>query len=99
MLTIGLNLWYNAVARPETIESYRWLWRLQQPGAEAGEGLFRFLYPRLGNPWSLRCGVACAYGVLVILWTLAILATIGLKRLIATIHRGVGQTGVGSKFP
>jgi len=92
ILTAGLNIWYNLIANAGTIDGYMWLWHLQEPGARTGERLAAFLYPRIGNPWSVRWGVTCAYTVLVTLWALVVLAAIILKRRIASVHIASAST-------
>lgn len=88
-ITFALNIWFNAVAQPETIGSYLWLARLQEPGAQVGEKLARSLYPVVGYPWNVHLALPCAYGVLIVLWTIAVLVVIGLCRLTASLHRSL----------
>ena len=40
MVAIALNNWFNIVAKPETIDEYLWLARLNEPAAQVGEGSF-----------------------------------------------------------
>jgi hypothetical protein len=80
-VAIGLNVVFNAVASPTTIDSYLWLSELQEPGAYVAEKIARFLYPVLGHPWSVRVAVPCGYAILVAQWTVATLAVTILIRL------------------
>ncbi len=89
LTAFGLNIWFNAVAKPETIDGYLWLARLQEPGAPVGERLARFLYPTVGYPWNVSVAVPCAYGVLIVLWMVVVFALIGLGRLMASAYKAV----------
>src|SRR5687768_8872144 len=71
VIAFGLNIWFNAVAKPESIDSYLWLARLQEPGTQVGERIVRSLYPVVGHSWNVYLAIPCAYGVLIVLWTLA----------------------------
>src|SRR4051812_7530130 len=89
ILAFALNIWFNFVARPDTIDRYMWLAWLQEPGAQFGEWLARFLYQRVGYPWNVRWAVLCGYAVLIVMWTLVVFVAIGFCRLTAAIHRGI----------
>jgi len=80
VIAIGLNIWFNAVAKPETIDSYLWLSRLQEPGAYVGERIAWNLYSRIGYPWNVRVAVPCGYAVLTLMWTVVIAAALCLGR-------------------
>lgn len=80
-IAIGLNVLFNAVAGPTTIESYLWLSELQEPGAYVSGKIARFLHPVLGYPWSVRVAVPCGYAMLVAQWMVATLAITILIRL------------------
>ncbi len=86
-IAIGLNVWFNIVFRPETIDHCLWLARLQEPGSESGLWVGRALYPVIGDPWSVRIAVAVAYIVLVGTWTLVALPIVTLVRLTASLLR------------
>jgi hypothetical protein len=78
---IGLNVLFNAVADPTTIDSYLWLSELQDPGAYVAGKIALFLHPVVGYPWSVRVAVPCGYTILVAQWTVATLAITILIRL------------------
>jgi|ERR1035441_6476011 hypothetical protein len=80
VITFGLNIWFNVVATPANIEDYLWLARLQEPGAKLGEKIAWSLYPVIGYPWNVRLAVPCGYGVLIVLWTLAVFALVKIGR-------------------
>lgn len=80
-IAFGLNVWYRIVS-PESIDRYLWLTRIHEPAARLAERLFYFLYPRIGNPWSLRCAVVYGYVVLVSMWALAAFAVLKIGRLV-----------------
>ena len=80
-VAIALNIWFNTVAEPETIDDYLWLARLHEPATQVGEWLGRSLLPVAGHPWNVRLAVAGAYAVLLGMWTLVILATIVFCRI------------------
>ena len=79
-ITIALCVWFDAVWKPETNDNYMWLARLQEPGIRGGERLAYSLYPLIGYPWCARCGIACAYSILVGIWTVVSLVGIGMIR-------------------
>ena len=89
VIPIGLNIWFNAVAKPETIDSYLWLSRLQEPGAYVGERVAWSLYPRIGYPWNVRVAVPCGYAVLVLMWTVLTAALLYLGRFAASAVNSV----------
>ncbi len=95
-ITVGLNVWFNVVCQPETIDNYLWLARLQEPGIRSGEWALYTLYPVIGNPWSLRIGGVVAYAVLVGMWTLVSLAMAILVRLTASLLRARSSTPASS---
>src|SRR5687768_8406552 len=72
VIAVALNIWFNIVYSLETIDSYDWLARLQEPGIQAGEKITHSLYPLVGYPWNVRLAVPCAYGILIVLWSLVI---------------------------
>jgi hypothetical protein len=80
-VAIGLNVLFNAVAGPTTIDSYLWLSELQEPGGYVAEKIARFLYPAVGYSWSVRVAVPCGYAILVAQWAFATLALTILIRL------------------
>ena len=85
LIGVGLNIWYRLVALPETIDSYMWLVRIHVPAIWLAERLFYVLYPKIGNPWSLRCAVVAGYIVLVGMWALAAFLTIKVARGVAAL--------------
>ena len=93
-IAFALNIWFNAVAQPETIGDYIWLARLQEPGAQVGEKLARFLYSVVGYPWNVRLAIPCAYGVLIVLWMIVVLIMIALCRLTASLHKALSPKQV-----
>jgi hypothetical protein len=92
IIAFALNIWFNAVAKPETIDSYLWLARLQEPGAQVGERLIHPLYRAVGYPWNVRIAVLFGYGTLVVLWTALVLSVMGFGRLtISVLKRRSGS--------
>ena len=79
-IAFGLNILFNAVATPTTIDSYQWLSELQEAGGYIGERVRLHLYPLVGHVWSLRVAVLCGYAALVAQWTAAVLAVLVLSR-------------------
>jgi hypothetical protein len=79
-IAFGLNAWFHIVS-PESIDRYLWLARIHEPAVRLAEGFFYFLYPRIGNPWSLRCAVVYGYVVLASVWALAAFAVLKIGRL------------------
>jgi len=79
-IAFGLNAWYRIVS-PESIDTYLWLARIHEPAARLAERLFYFLYPRIGNPWSLRCAIVYGYVILVVMWALAAFTVLKIGRL------------------
>ena len=88
-IAIGLNIWYNVVARPETIESYMWLARLHEPAGSIAERLAHALYPQIGYPWCVRWALVCGYLLLVSAWALATFLAIKVGRLLRSAWRQV----------
>jgi hypothetical protein len=80
-VAIGLNVLFNAVAGPTTIDSYLWLSKLQEPGIYVAEKIARFLYPVLGYPWNVRLAVPCGYAILMAQWMVATMTITILIRL------------------
>lgn len=91
VVTFGLSIWSNAVAKPVTIDSYLWLARLQEPGIRVGETVLRHLYPLIGYPWNVRLGILYAYGVLVTMWTIVVFIVMTLSRIIVLITRSMAD--------
>jgi hypothetical protein len=81
-VAVALNVWYNVAGSRGTISAQWWLARVHAPAASLAERFFYTLYPRIGNPWSLRCAVACGYIVLLVMWILAAFAVVKMTRLI-----------------
>ena len=57
LIAVALNVCYNLVAGPETMEAYIWLARIHEPAGRAAERLAHVLYPKLGYPWCVRFAV------------------------------------------
>jgi hypothetical protein len=87
----GLNVLFNALAGPTTIDSYLWLWELQEPGAHVAQEIARFLYPILGYPWNVRVAVPCGYAILMAQWMVATLAITILMRLTLSARRALSR--------
>jgi hypothetical protein len=73
-VAVGLNVLFNAVADPTTIDRYLWLSELQEPGGYVARKIALFLYPVVGYPWNVRVAVPCGYAILVGQWTVVTLA-------------------------
>src|SRR5512146_697226 len=82
LIAVTLNAWYRNVASAEMVDGYRWLARIHEPAASLAERLFYTLYPRIGNPWSLRWAVACGYLILISTWVVVAFGLLKLARLI-----------------
>ena len=86
-IALTLNIWFNTVATPETIDSYMWLARLHEPATRAAEWMARFLYPRIGYPSNVRCALAFGYPILVALWVLPLFTAINIGRFTIWLYR------------
>lgn len=95
VIAIGLNIWFNAIARPETIDSYLWLSRLQEPGVYVGERIAWSLYPRIGYSWNVRVAVPCGYAVLVLMGTVLTAAVLYLGRFAASALNSAPKAAKG----
>jgi hypothetical protein len=84
-VAIALNIWFNTIAKPETIDGYLWLARLHEPAMQVGEWLGRSLLPVAGHPWSVRLAIAGAYAVLLGMWTVVLLAIIVFCRITRSV--------------
>jgi hypothetical protein len=98
-VAIGLNVLYNAVANPTTIDNYLWLSKLQDSGSYVAGKVARFLYPIAGYPWNLRVAVPCGYATLVAQWTLAALAIVILIRLALSAIASLSSGKQGTNAP
>jgi hypothetical protein len=85
LISIALNVSYRVIANAEMIDRYPWLARIHEPAVSLAERVFYVLYPRIGNPWSLRCALAGGYIVLVGMWAFAAFVLLKLARLIPTL--------------
>ncbi len=85
MVAIALNIWFNIVAKPETIDEYLWLARLHEPATQGRERVARALYPIVGYPRNVRFAVTGAYAVLVGIWTFIALAVVVFCRTISSM--------------
>jgi hypothetical protein len=81
-----LNIWYRVVATPEAIDHSLWLTRIHRPAESLAYRLFYLLYPRIGNPWSLRWAVASGYLILISMWALPAFLLIRLARLVPPLE-------------
>ena len=97
-VAIGLNVLFNAVAGPTTIDSYLWLSKLQEPGAYVAEKIARFLYPVLGYPWNVRLAVPCGYAILMAQWMVATLAITILIRLTLSACKALSRRPCPTQF-
>jgi len=56
--------------------------RLQSPGASMGVWIYRCLYAHVGHTWSVYCAVACAFLVLIAIWTCGCFSILSVFRLL-----------------
>ena len=83
LIAVAVNVWYNLVVRAGTIGANIWLDRIHRPAAFLAERLAFALYPKIGDPWTVRFAVAFGYGVLLAMWILAVIAVTAIVRRIA----------------
>jgi hypothetical protein len=94
-IAAALNIWFRAVAKPQTIDDYMWLARLHEPAARTAEWVMRVMHPVFGYPWSARIAVALAYAVLVGLCSAPALSLIVLGRAACSVIKGLRLRQVG----
>jgi hypothetical protein len=96
-IAVGLNILFNSIADPTTIDSYLWLSELQDAGGYVARKIALFMYPVVGYPWSVRVAVPFGYATLVAQWTVAVLAITLLIRLTLSAYKAPAGEGASRR--